>query len=141
MSIKEPKILRPLEVAGYRDVAPELAASHEALRASRPSEATAPLVRCWCCKHDVPEDTTVCKPGIGTQCKDTDACRARYGAPRVPPCSNEASPTDRERARGIAVWVLARNASDVDIDAVTDFVEREFKAVRASVEQRSTGGE
>lgn len=35
-------------------------------------------VRCWRCKHEVPEETTVCNAGVGTQCKDGKACRGRW---------------------------------------------------------------
>lgn len=38
-------------------------------------EAKVNTTRCWRCKRDVPEDTTVCLPGVGTQCKDSSACR------------------------------------------------------------------
>ncbi len=55
----------------------------------RPNEA---LVRCWRCKHEVPAETTVCNAGIGTQCKDSKACRGRWYA--SPPQANEASPLD-----------------------------------------------
>ena len=43
--------------------------------AVRPTSAT---VRCWRCKHEVPEETTVCNAGVGTQCKDAKACRGRW---------------------------------------------------------------
>ena len=36
-------------------------------------------VWCWCCARDVPEETTM-GTGSSTQCKDTNACRARYGS-------------------------------------------------------------
>lgn len=36
-------------------------------------------VRCWVCKHDVSEETTVSKAGVGTQCKDSKVCRSRAG--------------------------------------------------------------
>ena len=42
-------------------------------------------VRCWRCKHDVPESTTVCNAGIGTQCKDAKACRGRWYGPQPRP--------------------------------------------------------
>jgi hypothetical protein len=51
----------------------------------RTKEAT---VRCWRCKQEVPEDTTVCNAGIGTQCKDAKACRGRWYGPAPRP--NEA---------------------------------------------------
>ncbi len=49
----------------------------------------APTVRCWRCKHEVPEESTVCNAGIGTQCKDAKACRGRwYMAPEQRPESD-----------------------------------------------------
>lgn len=57
------------------------------------SEAT--LVHCWRCKHDVPEETTVCNAGIGTQCKDAKTCRGRWYGPYLR--MNEVGPTDFER--------------------------------------------
>lgn len=56
--------------------------------AQRTSEATPGLVRCWRCKHDVPEETTVCNAGVGTQCKDAKACRGRW---YVPPATTTAT--------------------------------------------------
>ena len=45
--------------------------------ADRGSEESAPArVRCWRCKRDVLEEATVCHAGVGTQCKDSAACRA-----------------------------------------------------------------
>lgn len=55
----------------------------------RTKEAT---VRCWRCKHDVPESTTVCNAGIGTQCMDSKACRGRWYGPH--PGSETALPHD-----------------------------------------------
>lgn len=68
------KIESPPEV--QRRVAERVAAA-----VARTSEATPALVRCWRCKHDVPEETTVCNAGIGTQCKDARACRGRWYGP------------------------------------------------------------
>lgn len=39
---------------------------------------TSATVRCWRCKHEVPEETTVCIAGIGMECKDAKACRGRW---------------------------------------------------------------
>jgi hypothetical protein len=52
-----------------------------------------PLVRCWRCKHEVPESTTVCNAGIGTQCKDSKSCRGRSYGPH--PRTKEAPPECR----------------------------------------------
>ena len=61
-----------------------------------PPEAPA-MVRCWRCKHDVPEDTTVCNAGVGTQCKDSKACRGRwYGPTPAEAQPNGSAWTERE---------------------------------------------
>jgi len=38
-------------------------------------------MRCWVCKHDMPEAETKCVAGVGTSCVDRDACRARQATP------------------------------------------------------------
>lgn len=54
-----------------------------------------PLVRCWRCKHEVPESETVCNAGIGTQCKDAKACRGRWYGPQPRPSEAWPVPGDR----------------------------------------------
>jgi len=54
-----------------------------------PRANDARLVRCWRCKHDVLDEMTVCMVGIGTQCKDAEACRDRLCAPV--PCEPRAN--------------------------------------------------
>jgi hypothetical protein len=59
-------------------------------------------MRCWVCKHDVPEAETKCVAGVGTSCKDRDACRARQATP-MPGAAMIAV----ERVRGFAIVKLS----------------------------------
>lgn len=62
-------------------------------------------VRCWRCKHDVPEETTVCHAGVGTQCKDAATCRERGGRPRSEtPVLDELAPLRARLAKGRAKY-------------------------------------
>jgi hypothetical protein len=87
----------------------------------RTSEATPGLVRCWRCKHDVPEETTVCNAGIGTQCKDAKACRGRwYSAPeqRRPTATTLPSGAYREQSLRLRKLALDFLNSEERVDEV-----------------------
>ena len=84
---------------------------------------TSAKVRCCFCKHDVPEDTTRCMAGVGTQCKDSAACRGRRLG------SSDATATESDLARAKA-WVLSRFDESGNEDDWTELA-RIFAHVRA----------
>lgn len=55
-------------------------------------------VTCWRCKRSVPESETVCYPGVGTQCRDTESCRVQSARLRYVHPADHTQVVERLRA-------------------------------------------